>query len=288
MIDYTMHDAAFTLPDQLKDKTMHLFTLNDNGPSDFTLVVSRAELDQEDTLQTFSDRIVRELAKTMPKFELKERSEVEVDGQPAVEIRYAWRSEGVFLHQRQTIVLTSSDRPGAQRAMSIIGTCPKAFPETWANNYQQIIASVRLHRPLLADEPAVVVPAPIEESTPVPEPDTPSVGASTVFAFIGATSTLHVLRDEMAANGAFKAREIRQHGIEFFDAGGQPLRVLFVGPESADGVPSIDAHYQLRRDRVPQRPPLQSLLGSIRHLQGSAELPSLADVRVFLSSAKGH
>jgi hypothetical protein len=285
MFDYTMHDASFALPEQLKDKTMHLFTLNDNGPSDFTLVVSRAGLGKDDTLQTFSDRIVRELAKTMPRFELKERREVVVDGQPAVEIRYSWRSEGVFLQQRQTIVLTLADGPAERQAMSIIGTCPKTFTDAWAHDYEQIIASFRLRRPPSPETLALAPAAEILSPPPVPEETATDVAI--VFAFDPGTGTLYVLKDETAAIDAFQARDVQERNIAFFAANGRPLRVLFVGPEATDGLPSVDAHYQLREDRTPRRLPLQALLRDIRHVKGGANLSSLDQVHAFLSSVPG-
>ncbi len=36
---YHANSATFALPDRLRDKSVHMFTLNDEGPSDFTMVI---------------------------------------------------------------------------------------------------------------------------------------------------------------------------------------------------------------------------------------------------------
>lgn len=42
MADYILQEATLALPDVFKDRTMNLFTMSDNGASEFTFVVSRA------------------------------------------------------------------------------------------------------------------------------------------------------------------------------------------------------------------------------------------------------
>lgn len=42
MAEYILQEASLALPDVFKDRTMNLFTLSDNGASEFTFVVSRA------------------------------------------------------------------------------------------------------------------------------------------------------------------------------------------------------------------------------------------------------
>ena len=38
MADYILQEATLALPDVFKDRTMNLFTLSDNGASEFTLL----------------------------------------------------------------------------------------------------------------------------------------------------------------------------------------------------------------------------------------------------------
>ncbi len=48
MAEYILQEATLALPDVFKDRTMNLFTLSDNGASEFTFVVSRASAKHED------------------------------------------------------------------------------------------------------------------------------------------------------------------------------------------------------------------------------------------------
>lgn len=44
MAKYILQEATLALPDVYKDRTMNLFTLSENGASEFTFVVSRASV----------------------------------------------------------------------------------------------------------------------------------------------------------------------------------------------------------------------------------------------------
>ena len=70
---YHTNHATFELPAQLKDKTMHMFTLADEGPSEFSVVMSHADAQGDDSLVNFADRLVAELGNSLPDFRRKRR-----------------------------------------------------------------------------------------------------------------------------------------------------------------------------------------------------------------------
>jgi hypothetical protein len=152
MSEYQMNDAVIDLPAQFIDKTMHVFTVDKDGGSPFTFVVSRAPMERDDTVDTFATRLVSEMRKTLPRFELKGIQNREVDGETARELDYQWVSDGTLLHQRQTVVMSAA-RGEKPVVIAFIGTCPKGFTQEWTKEYASMVSSVVLKRP---DTPAFV------------------------------------------------------------------------------------------------------------------------------------
>ncbi|WP_167090589.1 DcrB-related protein [Massilia frigida] len=67
----------------MKDRTVNQFIINDNGPSDFSFVISRAGDFAETTMDAFAGHLAAELRKALPKFELLDKRGLVIDGSPA-------------------------------------------------------------------------------------------------------------------------------------------------------------------------------------------------------------
>lgn len=144
MADYILQEATLALPDVFKDRTMNLFTLNDNGVSEFAFVVSRAGAKKGENVQSVAARIARELEITVPQFRLESSQRIIVDGVDAVELFYQFKNDQALIFQRQTILLL--DEPaGGKKIVCYIGTCPDEFNDYYQRQYQEIIASIRFH-----------------------------------------------------------------------------------------------------------------------------------------------
>lgn len=65
MSDYTLQDCNITVPDAFRDRTMNLFTLSHTGANEFTFVISRATASADDTLESVSSRLAKELDTTL-------------------------------------------------------------------------------------------------------------------------------------------------------------------------------------------------------------------------------
>lgn len=145
MADYTLQEATLALPDMFKDRTMNLFTLNDNGASEFTFVVSRASAKKDENIQAVAARILREMEITVPEFCLHLSQPVSVDGEPAVELFYQFKNDGTVIFQRQTVVLLD-EQPTGKKVVCYIGTCPDEFSQYYQRQYQDVIHSIKFHR----------------------------------------------------------------------------------------------------------------------------------------------
>ena len=266
MPKYEMNDAAIDLPANFTDKTMHLFTVDAAGSSSFTFVVSRAPMEKDDTVDTFVTRLVSEMRKTLPRFELKHLGVREVDGETAREVDYQWVSEGSLLHQRQTVVM--SPVPGEQRmAISFIGTCPKSFTVERRAEYDTLIGSVVLKRP----DGAAFMPSELgREKT------------GFVFVLHESSATLYVLTN-MAELMCHDVTEMSQ-GVAFFEASGAPL-TLRAAPEGQPAWKAPDGRqFALWTADPKTAPSLHERLTGVKAVKGTAGIQSVAAVRSYLAT----
>jgi hypothetical protein len=217
MPQYHANSATFELPDRLKDKTMHMFTLSDDGPSDFSMVISHADTQPGEQLQDFGTRLMNELGRALPRFQLRTMNERLLDGTPAIELAYSWRNDGHFMHQRQVIGLVEGAAEGTVQAILIAATCQKPFTEEWHATFDQMLDSVRLRRPLAGP------PAPVVQTAAVVLPS----GLPAVFAFSERRRMLQVYANSGEACRKADAREVDQQAWSFFGADGEALAATF-------------------------------------------------------------
>ncbi|MFB9240539.1 DcrB-related protein [Massilia antarctica] len=214
MTHYRTNHATFEMPAQLKDKTMHMFTLSDNGPSEFCVVISHADAQAEDTLANFAERLLAELGKALPDFQLDDSGERAIDGTPAIELAYRWRNDSNFMHQRQVIVLLPGAGEGGRQAMMIAATCFQAFSTEWRAAFEGMLGSVKLRH-----------------NAPVGS-DSATMAAPTVFALSDRRRTLQAFASAEEACRKVDAREVEQDAWTFYDAAGTPLHANFVVPNT--------------------------------------------------------
>ena len=148
MSQYNLNEASFDLHPSLKDRTVNQFIVNDNGPSDFSFVISRAEDFTETTVNAFALRLASELRKALPKFELHDKRELLVDGSAAVELHYTWRNGDSEMHQRQVAVFVQAASADRSKALLLTGTSHGAFKDEWNQAFETMLASMRLHAPV--------------------------------------------------------------------------------------------------------------------------------------------
>ena len=268
---YHTNAVTFELPAQLKDKSMHMFTLSDNGPSDFSLVMSHADVEEGEQLDEFGNRLLKELDKALPKFQLRGMTQRTVDGADAVELAYSWRNEGVFMHQRQVITLMAGAQPGTTQALLIAATCPKGFTDELNATFDGVLDSVKLRRPL-AGSPGIAPPA-----------------LNCIFALSERRRTLHIYPDRNMACRKTDPREVEQDAWAFFDGDGGRLAPSFVVPNSGT-LFRKPGSYVLSDDPVADAIPLVELLTHVAVLQrevAGVPFTSIEELRQHLQRRAG-
>lgn len=276
---YELDEASLELPQILKDKTVHVFALNDDGPNEFNLVVSRAEAQTDDTLDEFAERLSAELKKALPKFQLKRRQEATVDGSPAVELFYQWSNNGIAMQQRQTITLVQAAHAPVPQALMVAGTCMHAFTEHWHGVYDRALASMKVRRPW----PPVAIGEAANDEGPSAEAEPPLVLMPCAFA-LSRNHTLHVFASLEEIPAHVGALEVEEGLWKFYDQDGHPAEVLWQQPNRRGLLRAEPGRFLLRRAGADHAlAPLGSRLATIERVQGL--MNSLAELQNHLEAA---
>lgn len=98
------NELSFERPEWLLDRTHHLFTVEPEGPSPFSVVVSKTAIEDE-TLDEMLDRIIADLGRLLEDFTLTSRRPDKVGGEDAVILQFEWTQAGQRLFQRQAAVI---------------------------------------------------------------------------------------------------------------------------------------------------------------------------------------
>jgi len=143
MAIYHANDLIFELPAGLKDKTHHVFTVTDEGPSPFNIVISRAMVDPSETIQSYGARLIADLQRSLPRFSLTSYQEVKVDGSLALRIEYSWNRENISMRQVQFSIFPAVNSV-TRKVIQITGTSSGPLSGNWDAAFTTLIATIRL------------------------------------------------------------------------------------------------------------------------------------------------
>ncbi|WP_024658108.1 DcrB-related protein [Pseudomonas syringae USA007] len=119
---FQTNELSFIRPEGFKDKTFHVFTLTDLGPSPFSVVIGRSVVDQDENLESMAQQLLTELGKTLSHLDwLEPLFPTQVAGIDARQVEFRWRQQGQPVHQLQLIFL-HRDEQGQTLLMQITGT----------------------------------------------------------------------------------------------------------------------------------------------------------------------
>jgi hypothetical protein len=142
MAQYHTQEFAFELPDGLKDKTHHIFALTDEGPSAFNLVISRNPIADDQTLDSYAERLLTEIKRALPQFRLLGQSAMLLAGEPALKLEYRWLNQGKVMHQVQHAFF--HEQGGTPRqVIQITATVVGEFEEKWRTQLQRLVTSLQ-------------------------------------------------------------------------------------------------------------------------------------------------
>lgn len=140
MARYEHSDITFDVPRDWKDRSVVAFT-EPNKPGQTTaanVVLTRDALPKGETLRSYADRQLVELAKGMEGFDLRKREERQIDGREAVEIRFGWVGGNGPIEQRLTMVQGKKDQ-----VLTLTTTVKRAEAAKLDAVFDRILASVK-------------------------------------------------------------------------------------------------------------------------------------------------
>lgn len=136
---YQANDFVVSLPEGLKDKTINVFSLTDEGPSEVGIVVVRDKLRRGEDLDGLLDRQLELIMQRMPLFRLLRREAITVDRQPARLTDCIWHPPDGQTFQRQVAVVAKG---GGVLLASV--TCKDSLSPKAESMFTDFLASFRL------------------------------------------------------------------------------------------------------------------------------------------------
>jgi hypothetical protein len=286
MTEHHINEASFKLPVELKDKTVHMFVTADDGPNDFNVVVTRADVESFETLEHFTQRLVNELSESLPAFELLQTLERSFEDAPAIELTYKWNNGGNAMHQRQVITLVVGVSAETKQAIMIAATCPKPFSEHWNKVFNDLLDSVQLRRPASTAEDTLDGKS---EELPISGETLPSTSVnaepSCVFSLRVRDRILHVFHTDDEACKSISAIEVEDGLWKFFDAAGDALHPEFIEPNTGK-IWRTAGRYLLRPIMTRDVDTLYRYLDHVQGVRGTPPLNGITAIRAYLGRAR--
>jgi len=286
MTEHHINEAVFKLPPELKDKTVHMFVTADDGPNEFNVVVTRANVEASESINDFVHRLSSELKSSLPAFELLRTSERSLGESLAIELSYRWNNGGIAMHQRQVSTLVLSAVDEIKQAIMIAATCPKPFDDHWNKVFDDLLESVQLRHPVLIsgdqphEHPDESAPLASEATSSLPIENVPYV-----FALRMRDHILHVFFTSDEACRSISAIEVEDKVWSFFDADGNALHADFIEPNSGK-IWRTAGRYVLRCPSLPNADTLERRLDHVQGVRGFFPLNSVSAVREHLAQAR--
>ncbi len=140
MTTFQANEFSARLPEGLKDKTVNIFSLTDDGPSDLSVVVARDRPTEGEGLTAYADRQLKLLQQRLPLFRVANQADIFLDGQPAVQVDYTFQSGQTQMFQRQVIVYA----PARGVMLLLSATCKGRLEPKWEAMFGELLADFRL------------------------------------------------------------------------------------------------------------------------------------------------
>ena len=150
MTRYRTNELEFDLPEVLEDKTHHIFSLPGDGPSAFSLVISRSPVGPEENPQSYGERLTAELERSLPQFSLLNQRPGLIGEHSCWAIDHRWKNQGQWLHQRQANIFYKSVS-GKPMVVQLTTTVTGDFTEEWSATFLEILQSIQFREPESAE-----------------------------------------------------------------------------------------------------------------------------------------
>jgi len=143
---FQTNELSFVRPPGFKDKTFHVFTLTDIGPSPLSVVIGRTPIENDSDLEIMSQQLLADLKKALSHLEWVEPlSPAELAGVEARRVEFKWRQQGQPVHQLQLIFL-HHDEHQQRLLIQVTGTSnnPQGMTPEERSAFYELVESLEL------------------------------------------------------------------------------------------------------------------------------------------------
>jgi len=264
-MDYRFNEATVVLPAELIDKSLQNFILAD-GRQSFNVVVSRVDLEPEESLAQLCERLLKAWQSQLPQFKIIERRRITVDRQAAEYFDCRWEADGIAIHQRHIVALAPSPEPAeTMTGLIVTGTCQNQFTKPYTEIFEEFIASLRWRH---------AAPRPNESQNEL---------SGYCLALHLSDRSLHVFANARDASKQIDPFEVDNGLWEFYDDDGAPLYVEWIEPNRRTADTLKPGSYQLVvRNGANDSAPLQNCFDFIERVEENLYIRTQADLRHYL------
>jgi hypothetical protein len=264
-MDYRFNEASVVLPAELIDKSLQTFIPADGGQS-FNVVVSRVDLESEESLHQLCDRLLKVWQSQLPQFKMIGRRHITVDRQTAEYFDCRWEADGITVHQRQVVALApGSEAAEPMNGLIITGTCQDQFVYPYIEIFEEFIGSLRWRH---------AAQGPDESQTELPR---------YCFALYLSDRSLHVFASAKDASKQIDPFEVENGLWQFYDDDGIPLYVEWLAPNRRTANTLKPGSYQLTvGSGAGDSATLQSRFASIDYVEANPFIRTQAELRHYL------
>lgn len=146
MMVYQTNECVFPVDDAFQDRTINVLSLKEDGPSEFSLVVSRDALEVGDTLEGYVARQMQVLGSRTMDLKVHGQQKINVDKQQAIQTDFSWKIPEGVMFQRQVAVLVPRKGLAAQQIMIFTGTARDKLPDRWAASLEETLSNLHFKR----------------------------------------------------------------------------------------------------------------------------------------------
>ena len=133
---------SFDVPRDWQDRSVAAFTAPTRcGAGPFAnMAVTRDRLTPGEDIRCYADRQLVVLARSLDEFELRSRTEVDLSGKPAVELRVRWRGPSGNVEQRLLFVANAE-----RTVFALSGTMDALESARLSPVFDRIFSSIKVH-----------------------------------------------------------------------------------------------------------------------------------------------
>lgn len=151
---FQTNELSFVRPPGFKDKTFHVFTLTDIGPSPLSVVIGRTPVAPYQGLEDMAQQLLNDLKKGLSHLEwIEPLCPAQVAGTDARRVEFKWRQQGQPVHQLQLLFI-HQDEHQQPLLIQVTGTSnePSGMTSQERAAFYSVVETIELRHPLAEDE----------------------------------------------------------------------------------------------------------------------------------------